>query len=141
MTERNRDASGGDIESVKRRYLLRTIGRFEDLDELRNLILLRRGDTIVRLSDVARVQLDHFEKRSISRYNGNDTFTMGAGVVDAGDSFINETTTDSSGYYEIAVDTGSTGVDYLVAVDSKSVPPNGASPFNVGFGQGIAGSV
>ncbi|MGB5671718.1 MAG: efflux RND transporter permease subunit, partial [Sedimenticolaceae bacterium] len=61
ITERNRDASGGEIESGKRRYLLRTIGRFEDLDGLRGLILARRGDALIRLGDLAEVKLSHFE--------------------------------------------------------------------------------
>ena len=61
ITERNRDASGGEIESGKRRYLLRTIGRFEDLDDLRGLILARRGDAVIRLGDLAEVKLNHFE--------------------------------------------------------------------------------
>ena len=30
VADRNRDISGGEIESGKRRYLLRTIGRFDD---------------------------------------------------------------------------------------------------------------
>jgi multidrug efflux pump subunit AcrB len=34
ITARNRDLSGGEIESGKRRYLLRTVGRFEDLEDL-----------------------------------------------------------------------------------------------------------
>ena len=53
ITERNRDISGGEIESGKRRYLLRTVGRFEDLQELRELIVVRRGDSLIRLADVA----------------------------------------------------------------------------------------
>ena len=61
ITQRNRDASGGEIESGKRRYLLRTIGRFEDLDDLRGLILARRGDALIRLGDLAEVKLSHFE--------------------------------------------------------------------------------
>jgi multidrug efflux pump subunit AcrB len=61
INERNRDASGGEIESGKRRYLLRTIGRFEDLDDLRGLILARRGDTLIRLGDLADIELSHFE--------------------------------------------------------------------------------
>lgn len=67
---RNRDRSGGEIESGKRQYLLRTVGRFDSLDELNELVLARRGDTIIRLSDVARVQIDHFEKRDVTTYNG-----------------------------------------------------------------------
>ena len=67
---RNRDISGGEVESGKRRYLLRTLGRFEDLDALRGLILQRRGDGITRLGDVAEVRLDHFKVRSNSYVNG-----------------------------------------------------------------------
>ncbi|MFC6979941.1 efflux RND transporter permease subunit [Microbulbifer taiwanensis] len=67
---RNRDISGGEVESGKRRYLLRTLGRFRDLDELREMILQRSGDGIVRLGDVAEVTLDHFKIRSNSYVDG-----------------------------------------------------------------------
>jgi multidrug efflux pump subunit AcrB len=70
VRERNVDFSAGDIDGGKRRYLLRTVGRFETLDELRNLILTRRGDSITRLGDVAEVRLDHFEIRNRSYTNG-----------------------------------------------------------------------
>ncbi len=61
VAARNRDTSGGEIESGKRRYLLRTIGRFENPEDLEELIIDRRGDTIIRLKDVAEVRLGHFE--------------------------------------------------------------------------------
>ncbi len=70
ITERNRDISGGEIESGKRRYLLRTVGRFRDLQELRELILVRRGDSLIRLGDVAEVRLDHYEMSRISYTDG-----------------------------------------------------------------------
>ena len=73
---RNRDRSGGDIESGKRRYLLRTVGRFDDLDDLREMVLVQRGDTLVRLRDVAQVRLDHFEPRSLSFTDGEPTLGM-----------------------------------------------------------------
>ncbi len=85
---RNRDRSGGELESGKRQYLLRTIGRFEDLDELRNLILARRGDAVIHLADVASVRLDHFEKRSATSYNGDENLFVairreaGSNVID-----------------------------------------------------------
>lgn len=67
---RNIDTSAGDIDSGKRRYLMRTVGRFKTLDELRELILVRRGDAITRLKDVAKVELDHAELRSLSYSDG-----------------------------------------------------------------------
>ncbi|SDZ77643.1 efflux RND transporter permease subunit [Microbulbifer marinus] len=73
---RNRDISGGEVESGKRRYLLRTLGRFRDLDELRDLILQRSGDGITRLGDVAEVKLDHFKIRSNSYVNGRPVISL-----------------------------------------------------------------
>lgn len=70
IRSRNRDRSGGTIESGKRQYLLRTIGRFDDIGELNDLILARRNDQVIRLADVAEVRLSHAEKRAITRFNG-----------------------------------------------------------------------
>jgi multidrug efflux pump subunit AcrB len=61
LRARNEDVSGGEVESGKRRYLLRTIGRFDEVGEIGNLIVRRTGDSVTRLSDVADVRLDHFE--------------------------------------------------------------------------------
>ena len=63
---RNRDVSGGDIDGGKRRYLVRTVGRFETPRDLEQLVLARRGDSIVRLEDVASVRLHHAELRELS---------------------------------------------------------------------------
>jgi multidrug efflux pump subunit AcrB len=73
---RNRDASGGDIDSGKRRYLVRTLGRFETVEDVSNLILARRGDSIVRLGDVAAVRLSHAELRSLSYTAGQRTLNL-----------------------------------------------------------------
>ncbi len=71
IRERNVDISGGDLESGKRRYLLRTIGRFKDLEDLGQLIIKRDGDSIIRLNDVAEIKLDHYEITSNSFVNGD----------------------------------------------------------------------
>ncbi len=70
IRERNRDRSGGDVESGKRQYLLRTIGRFESVEALGDLILSRRGNSIIRLHDVADLRLGHFEKNQSNTFNG-----------------------------------------------------------------------
>lgn len=69
IRERNRDISGGEIEAGKRRYLLRTIGRFRDVDALNKLIISQQGDAIIRLGDIADIKLGHFE---ITRYSYTD---------------------------------------------------------------------
>ncbi len=88
LRQRNRDVSGGELESGKRRYLLRTVGRFDSLDSLNGLILTRRGDAQVRLDDVASVVMDHFPVRSLSRVNGEPVISLavrretGSNVID-----------------------------------------------------------
>ncbi len=88
IRSRNRDVSGGEIDSGKRRYLLRTVGRFDSVEELNDLIIDRRGDALIRLSDVAEVELDHFEVRRFSYFNDNPVISLavsreaGSNVID-----------------------------------------------------------
>ncbi|MEM7145566.1 MAG: efflux RND transporter permease subunit [Verrucomicrobiota bacterium] len=70
IRERNTDVSAGDLDSGKRRYLIRTVGRFDDLEDIRDLIVVRRGDVIVKLRDLATVTLDHAELSRINYSNG-----------------------------------------------------------------------
>jgi multidrug efflux pump subunit AcrB len=88
LRSRNRDVSGGELDAGKRRYLLRTIGRFASTEELESLVLARRGDAITRLGDVAEVRLDHFEVQRESFVNGKPSLflavnrELGSNVVD-----------------------------------------------------------
>ena len=88
IRQRNRDSSAGDIDSGKRRYLLRMVGRFDELTELENLILSQQGDMQVRLKDVASIELDHFEVRDLAYTDGERTLGLsvrrepGSNVID-----------------------------------------------------------
>src|SRR6056297_1900520 len=66
IRSRNRDVSAGDVDLGKRRYLLRTIGRFESLEDIDDLIVARRGDSLVQLKDVAEVEAAYYEQRGLS---------------------------------------------------------------------------
>ncbi|MEC9407461.1 MAG: efflux RND transporter permease subunit [Pseudomonadota bacterium] len=76
IRERNRDISAGDLNSGKRRYLLRTVGRFDDLIDIEDLIIARHGDAVVRLRDVAELRLDHYELRRLSYAEGAPAITL-----------------------------------------------------------------
>ncbi len=76
IRNRNRDISGGDLDSGKRRYLLRTIGRYDSIGELEETVLARRGDAVIRIKDIGEVQLDHYELRSTSSGNGKPSITL-----------------------------------------------------------------
>ena len=73
---RNVDVSAGDVDEGKRRYLLRTIGRFVSVPELENLIIARRGDAVTRLRDVATVRLDHSEIRGKAYTDGEPNIRL-----------------------------------------------------------------
>lgn len=96
LTTRNRNVSGGELDSGKRRYLLRTIGRFEDPNELESLIIERRGGSLLRLGEVAQVRLDHFEIDRESYVNGKPVLTLavnrelGSNVIDIKDAMLDE---------------------------------------------------
>jgi multidrug efflux pump subunit AcrB len=85
---RNTDASAGDLESGASRYLLRVVGRFEQLSELENLIITRIDNSEIYLKDIAQIKLDHFETRGLSYSNGERNLTMsvrresGSNVID-----------------------------------------------------------
>ncbi|WP_051906304.1 efflux RND transporter permease subunit [Methylomarinum vadi] len=77
VRQRNRDVSGGDLDSGKRRYLLRTTGRFQSLEDIENMVIARRNDTSVHLHDIGHVELDRFETRVKSFANGRPNITVG----------------------------------------------------------------
>jgi multidrug efflux pump subunit AcrB len=88
IVERNRDVSAGDLDSGERRYLVRTVGRFDTLDELSRLVLAERDGAFVRLGDVAEVVLDHGEIRSLAYSRGERSLSLsvqreaGSNVID-----------------------------------------------------------
>lgn len=96
LRARNQDVSGGEIESGKRRYLLRTAGRFESLDEVLDTVIAQRDDTQITLGDVADVKLGHYKVRSESWYEGSEVVGMqvrrniGANVIDIKNDMMEE---------------------------------------------------
>jgi len=96
LTRRNLDVSAGAVEAGKRRYLLRTVGRFERPEDLERLILDRRGDAVLRLGDVADVRFDHFEIQNRSYVNGKPIISLavnrelGSNVIDIKNAMLAE---------------------------------------------------
>ncbi|MCG9758820.1 efflux RND transporter permease subunit [Pseudoalteromonas sp. Isolate6] len=76
IRSRNQDASAGDIDSGKRRYLLRMVGRFESAKALEELVVSHRAGITIKLKDIAQVKLDHYEVRDIAYNNGERTLML-----------------------------------------------------------------
>ena len=93
---RNRDVSGGDVDTGKRRYLVRTVGRYQSLADIENTVIARRGDAFIRLRDVGSARLEHAEIRNyaytrsepmigmrLRKEIGANVVAVKAGVIDA----------------------------------------------------------
>lgn len=75
----NRNTRGGNLDEGRRRYVVRTVGQFDDLEQLRDVIVTREGRaaTPVYLRDLARVEFGYKEPSAIIRRMGHDTVGMG----------------------------------------------------------------
>lgn len=73
---RNRDLSGGDFDEGKRRYLVRTLGRYESVSDIEGTLIARRDGAPVYLRDVATVSLGRAEQRVSVRHNGTQSVAM-----------------------------------------------------------------
>ena len=69
----NINVSAGNIIDSSTNYLVRTIGEFQDVEEIANLPISRKG---LKLSDVADVRYDFSEKTDYRRLNGKDTINV-----------------------------------------------------------------
>lgn len=76
IRSRNRDVSGGDMEFGKRRYLLRTLGRFKSIDELNALIIAEHNGAFIRLRDVGTATMASAEIRSMSKHGGKPSISL-----------------------------------------------------------------
>ena len=65
----NLDLSGGHITRGYTEYLLRTLGEFENLDQIRDTVITVRNQVPVYLKDFAEVYDTHTEIRNYSRTN------------------------------------------------------------------------
>ncbi len=66
---RNQDVSGGDIDAGKRRYVLRTIGRFDSIAAINDTIIAERSGHAVHLKDVGFARMDVAELRGKAYLN------------------------------------------------------------------------
>ncbi|MEZ5963484.1 MAG: efflux RND transporter permease subunit [Planctomycetota bacterium] len=66
----NLNAAAGSIDEGNTEYLVRALNEFRTLEEIEDLILVRRGDVSLRLKDVAKVRRVPQDKEVISRVDG-----------------------------------------------------------------------
>lgn len=75
----NVELPGGSVESVSRDFTVRTEGRLNRVEEFRNMVIRRDGNVLLRLGDVADVQLG--VESDVSRLRANGQTAIGMGIT------------------------------------------------------------
>src|SRR5688572_23123642 len=70
LRSENQNIPLGEIDEGDRTFLVRSQGQFENLDEIRNLVVMTRGGVPVYLKDIADVKDSTEDFRSFTRING-----------------------------------------------------------------------
>ncbi len=75
----NTEIPGGRVEGDKREFSVRTRGELSKPEEFGAIIIKQNGDDVVRLRDVAEVNVGAEDERSAARWNGEPA--IGLGIV------------------------------------------------------------
>ncbi|MGE5683110.1 MAG: efflux RND transporter permease subunit [Bacillota bacterium] len=84
----NVEIPGGNLDQGSRQLLLRTMGKFQSLDDFGKIVVVSKSGNVVRLNEIATVSDATIEKTSLSRFNGKPAVGLnilkqsGANTVD-----------------------------------------------------------
>lgn len=79
IKKNNIELPSGSVESLSRDFTVRTEGRLSRVEDFQQLVVRRDGDTLVRLGDVADIELG--AESYISRLRANGKTAVGLGVI------------------------------------------------------------
>ena len=71
LAEENVEQTGGRVTVGPREIIARTMGEFDDLEQIRSVVIDRRGGKKLYLRDIAQVVDSHEDVRVITRFNGH----------------------------------------------------------------------
>jgi len=86
LAQENVNASGGRLRDRNAEYIVRTLSRFEDVDDIGDVTLQVTGGTPVKLRDVARITRTHRERTTVTHVNGRESVEVA--VFKEGDANI-----------------------------------------------------
>jgi len=92
IRSRNVEIPAGRIESDNREFTVRSLGELRTPQEFGDLVVANQDGQLVRLSDLAQVELGPRDERSMLRFNGTSAVAVGivrqskANMVDVADS-------------------------------------------------------
>ncbi len=77
IVSRNVEVPAGRIESTRREFSVRSLGELKTPQEFGEMVVASQGSQLIKLKDVARVELGPEDTRSIFRYNGSPSVAIG----------------------------------------------------------------
>jgi HAE1 family hydrophobic/amphiphilic exporter-1 len=72
LTQENVDLSAGILKQKDTQFLVRTVNQFKDVEEIKGIIIEKRGDVQITLGSIADVFRGYKERKVISRINGRE---------------------------------------------------------------------
>ncbi len=76
LNEENIEHLAGRVIEENREFIVRTTAEFRTLDDIRNVVVLNDGKSMVRLKDLASVEDSHEDIRLITRFNGKPAIKL-----------------------------------------------------------------
>jgi multidrug efflux pump len=92
IRDRNVEIPAGRIESERREFTVRSLGELKSPVEFANLVVSSQAGQLVKLQDLARVELGAEDERSALRFNGTPAVAIGvirqskANIIDVADA-------------------------------------------------------
>jgi len=74
----NKNISAGNFDEGKRRYIVRTAGEYESVEDVSNVIVKRTDGIPVTVGDIADVELGYKDPRVVVRHEGVPTIVLNA---------------------------------------------------------------
>jgi hydrophobic/amphiphilic exporter-1 (mainly G- bacteria), HAE1 family len=72
LAQENVNLSAGILKQKDSQYLVRTVNQFKNVEEIKEIIVEKRDDVLIKLSSVADVYRGYKERKVISRINGRE---------------------------------------------------------------------
>lgn len=76
LRDENIERLAGRVTEGNREFILRTTAEFQSLDDIRNVVVMNKGQAMVRIKDLATVEDSHQEQRVITRFNGKPAIKL-----------------------------------------------------------------
>ncbi len=76
ISNANFEVPAGHLNQGSTEMLVRTMGRFENLDDIKSVIVKNNEGKVIRLKDIANVLDTVAERRSLSRFNHREAVTL-----------------------------------------------------------------